>query len=184
MKTFLAIVLTAAYVTVAQTSQQAPPQPQKTQTPPELSGKVTYEQLRTTTDSPDHLYHIGGDVCTEGSEHYAPECAPDPDVPSEVVKATLRLADGRIISISRTKVAAAARGEAVMLKDHKGSWTVTYRVIGQHDVEYPFAQIKRHHIEDIEVRFPATIGGRIHYVVNVITVDDSDPFLHAVDYAR
>lgn len=150
----------------------------------ELKGTVTYEALKVGGHAPDANYHIGGDVCTPGDAHYGPDCVKEPYIPSEVGKASLKLADGRVIDISKTKVAFAAWGEAILRKDRKGIWDVTYNIVRQRDVVYPFAQIKQHHIEDIEVTFPATIGGIIHYVVNVITIDDTEPYLHAVDYTR
>lgn len=170
----LAFAVMALVICAASARAQAPAQAFK--------GIVTYETLKVGGDAPDANYHIGGYVCTAGSEHYGPECAKEPYISSEVIKASLKLADGRVIDVAKTKVASAAWGEAILRKDRKGAWDVTYKVVGQHDLVYPFAQVKQHHIEDIEVTFPATAGGKIHYVVNVITVDETEQSLHAVDY--
>jgi hypothetical protein len=172
----LAFAVMALVICAASAQAQAPAQ--------EFKGTVTYETLKVGGDAPDPNYYIGDDVCTGGNEHYGPKCVKNPHIPSEVIKASLKLADGRVIDVAKTKVASAAWGEAIMRKDHKGAWDVTYKVVGQHDLVYPFAQVKQHHIEDIEVTFPATTGGKIHYVVNVITVDETEQYLHAVDYAR
>lgn len=176
MKTFAAMVLMVICIASAQTSAQTQASSQK------LKGTVTFEVLKVGGDEPDQNYHIGGDVCSPGDEHHAPECAPEPDIPSEIVNASLKLADGRVINISKTKVASAAWGEAITRKYHKGIWNVTYKVVGQHDIVYPFALVKQHHLEDIEVTFPATIKGKIYYVLNIITIDDADQFFYAVDY--
>ncbi len=125
-------------------------------------------------NAPDDLYHIGGDVCTPGSEHYGPDCVPEPKLPNYHESATLKLEDGRVLHVTNTTLAGLASLEAMSQAKNSGTWNVTYRFTSTR--ENPFTH---HIIQYVEVVFPMTISGKPHPTTKHISFDTSDPTLGA-----
>jgi hypothetical protein len=140
---------------------------------PDRTGTLVYERI-FSNNIPDGLYHIGGYACTQGSEHYGPDCVPEVNVPNYRVSATLKLEDGRILHIANTTLAGVASLEAMSQNKNMGTWTVTYRLTSTK--ENPFTH---HTIQFVDVVFPMTISGKPHPITKHISFDTSDPTLGA-----
>jgi hypothetical protein len=123
---------------------------------------------------PDGLYHVGGYVCTQGSERYGPDCVPEVVVPDYHDSATLKLEDGRVLRVTNTTLAGVASLEAMSQTKNMGTWSVTYRFTSTR--ENP---LTHHIIQYVEVVFPMTISGKPHPVTKHISFDTSDPTLGA-----
>jgi hypothetical protein len=137
------------------------------------TGVLLYERI-FTNKTPNELYHIDGYVCTPGSEHYGPDCVPEPNVPNYHESVTLKLEDGRVLRVTNTTLAGVAGLEAMSQAKNTGTWNVTYRFTSTR--ENPFTH---HIIQYVEVVFPMTISGKPHLVTKYISFDTSDPTLGA-----
>lgn len=141
---------------------------------PDHTGTLSYKRLIVNPPDTSGLYHVNGYVCSDGSEHYAPDCVPEDSRTSEVDIATLKLDDGRVISITGTPLAGLAKVEAMSQGD-TGTWSVTYRLLSER--ENP---ITHHLIEIIQVVFPIKINGKTVPISKRLSVDKSSEFLSAM----
>lgn len=137
------------------------------------TGILGYERT-FSKNAPDTLYHVNGYACTQGSENYGPECAPEVNVPNYHESATLKLEDGRVLRVTNTTLAGVAGLEAMSHMKNIGTWNVTYRFTSTR--ENP---ITHHIIQYVEVVFPMTISGKPHPITKHISFDTSDPTLGA-----
>lgn len=147
--------------------------PAQSNSSPDHTGILVYQRI-FSSNAPDGLYHVGGYVCTQGSENYGPDCVPEVNVPNYQVSATLKLEDGRILRIANTTLAGVASLEVMSQKKNIGTWNVTYRFTSTR--ENPFTH---HIIQYVEVVFPMTISGKPHPITKHISFDTSDPTLGA-----
>jgi len=168
MKTLIAAII--IFGLAGAVDAQVPGQ-QPAAAPATHTGVFVYQRV-LAKDAPNNLYHVGDDVCTEGSEHYAPDCARNPTTPDAYDIATLTLDDGRVLHVHGS-LAVAARAEAITHGD-KGTWNVSY--VFEETRQNPFTG---HTLQYVSVVFPATINGKGHLVTKQIMFDQQDKFLNA-----